>query len=177
MNNQNGFATLEIILIVGIIAIFSTVAVPKMARILDKVALNYEMKHLYSELNLARSIGKSSNFNASIFNNKIDDSDGSAGLYINKSTNSYEIKRSNLNTFSHSHNLSNGITLTFNSSLTFFSLSGVKVKIVSSEYPITFENPSRYSGGSNTITLTSKYEDSAQIVFDSVGRWRGKYVK
>lgn len=176
MNNQNGFATLEIILIVGIIAIFSTVAVPKMARILDKVALNYEMKHLYSELNLARSIGKSSNFNASIFNGQIR-SDGDVGLYIYKKDNRYEIQRHNLNTFSHSHNLSNGITLTFNSSLTFFSLSGVKVKIVSSEYPITFENPSRYSGGSNTITLTSKYENSAQIVFDSVGRWRGKYVK
>ena len=176
MNNQNGFATLEIILIIAIIAILSTVAVPKMARILDKVALNYEMKHLYSELNLARSIGKSSNFNASIFNGQIN-SDGSAGLYINKSTNSYEIKRNNLNVFSYSHNLSNGIKLSFNSNLTFFSLSGAQVKIVSNEYPITFENPSRYSGGSNTITLTSKYEDSAQIVFDTVGRWRGKYVK
>ena len=65
--NQNGFATLEIILVIGIIAIFSTVAVPKMARILDKVALDYELKHLYSDLNFARSIGKSSTFDGGIF--------------------------------------------------------------------------------------------------------------
>ena len=174
--NQNGFATLEIILVIGIIAIFSTVAVPKMARILDKVALDYELKHLYSDLNFARSIGKSSTTNDAIFNSQIL-SDGSVGIYFHKRTDNYEIQRTNLSFKDYNHKLSNGIDLDYDSNLTFFTLSGVSYKTVSIDYPITFNNPSRYSNGSNTITLTSKFGYSAQIKFDSVGRWRGTYVK
>ncbi len=174
--NQNGFATLEIILIIGIIAIFSTVAVPKMARILDKVALDYELKHLYSELNFARSIGKSSDFNPSIFNGQIY-SNELAGIYINKTTETYEIQRTHSNVKNYNHKLNNRINLDFDSNLTLFTISGASYKTVSNQYPITFNNPSRYSSGSNTITLTSKFGYSAQIKFDSVGRWRGTYVK
>ena len=168
--NQNGFANLEIILILGIIAIFSTVAVPKMARILDKVALNYELKHIYSELNLARSLGKSSTYNGWAFPDSKSQQKVQLrlyGKYYNSDAlkNVYQIRRPSAPSASahYFHRLTNGITLDFS--------GGDKV------LSIEFDNPGRYSSGSKTLTLTSKYEDSAQIVFDTVGRWRGKYVK
>lgn len=168
MNKQNGFATLEIILIIGIIAIFSTVAVPKMARILDKVALNYELKHLYSELNLARSIGKSSTYNGWAFPDSNSQHKVELFLYSRNFSSSnirnrYMIMRQSLNSSKSYffHKLTNDIKLEFS--------SGNKV------LKINFNNPNRNSEGSKTLTLTSKYENSAQIKFDSVGRWRGTY--
>ena len=164
IKNQRGFSTLEIILVVGIIAIFSTVAVPKMARILDKVCLNYEMKHLYSDLNFARSIGKSSNFNGGIFT----DFENAAKYKIEfwlygeeyssvAAKNHYQIMRPSVSSSPYyRHNLSNDIKLEFN--------RGNEV------LKIDFSK-------SQTIDLKSKYGDSAQIKIDTVGRVRGEYVK
>ena len=170
MNNQNGFATLEIILIIGIIAIFSTVTLPKISRILDKVALNYELKHLYSELNLARSIGKSATYNGWAFPDSNSQQKVQLWLYSSYYTNSnfrnrYQIMRPvvTLSSFYYIHKMNNEIKLDFS--------GGDKV------LQIDFDNPSRYSSGSKTLTLTSKYNDSAKIIFDSVGRWRGTYDK
>lgn len=169
MNKQNGFATLEVILIIGIIAIFSTVAVPKMARILDKVALNYELKHLYSELNLARSIGKSSTYNGWAFPDPNSQHKIELLLYSryysnSKIRNRYMIMRQSLDSSKSYflHKLTNDIKIEFS--------GGDKV------LRINFSNPSRFSAGIQTpLTLTSKYNYSAKIVFDSVGRWRGTY--
>ncbi len=169
--NQNGFATLEIILVIGIIAIFSTVAVPKMARILDKVALDYELKHLYSDLNFARSIGKSSMIDDGIFNTFKNTGNGQIEfwLYSRKYGNAnfrnrYQIRRPAVtSSVYYRHKFINNVNFEFKN-------GDLMDKI-------TFNNPSRYSSGSNTITLTSKYGNSAQIKFDSVGRWRGTYVK
>ena len=169
MNNQNGFATLEIILIVGIIAIFSTVAVPKMARILDKVCLDYEMKHLYSDLNFARSIGKSSSFNAGIFTD-INNSDGETGfwLYNNSyitvtSRNHYQIMRTALTSSPYyRHNLSNGITLSFKSN------SGYRQPLKINCYKL---------GNKETFILTSKFGDNAYVFLNTVGRARGSYYE
>ncbi len=162
LKNQRGFATLEIILAVSIIAIFATVAVPKMARVLDKVYLNYEMKRLYSELNFARSLGKFSDYKVSVFTGG-DYKREPVFMRIYYNLNKYEILRNlEMGTAVISqHNLQNGITFSNNSGLE----------------DIKFDNPSRYSTGSNTITLKSQFDDSAYIIFNSVGRWRGNYVK
>lgn len=163
--NQNGFATLEIILILGIIAIFSTVAVPKMARILDKVALDYELKHLYSELNLARSIGKSSMIEGGIFPNSFDNTgNGQIEFWIysrkystENMRNRYLIKRPAVTSASYyRHNLANDIKLEFK--------GGDNV------LKIKFDD-------SQTINLISKYNSSAEIKIDTVGRIRGTYDK
>lgn len=169
MNKQNGFATLEIILIIGIIAIFSTVAVPKMARILDKVALNYELKHLYSELNLARSIGKSSMIEGGIFNNFDNTGNGKVELllYSNKYSNSktrnrYMLMRQSVDNSKSFffHKLTNDIKLDGNNS----------VRKISFNNAGTFSNPPG-------IELISKYNNKAYIYLDTVGRIRGSYVK
>ena len=170
LKNQRGLATLEVVLVISIIGIFSSVAVPKMARILDKVCLDYEMKSLYSELNLARSIGKSSTFNGGVFP-QVEDNQNKIYLWIYgksygnaNARNRYQIMRTSINsTPYHRHNLSNGIEIDFSRG--------------TEKLEITFDNSSRYSAGSKTLTLNSKYGDSAQIKFDSVGRWRGTYEK
>ncbi len=165
--NQRGFATLEIILVVGIIAIFSTVALPRMRIILNKVYLDYEMKHLYSELNFARSIGKSSTFNSGIFQNF--DNSGSGNIefwlyskyYSNKSArNRYQMMRPAVTSSpNYRHNLSNDIELEFEhgDSLLKLNLSNL--------------------GNSKTFTLNSKSGDNAYIYIDTVGRVSGDYVK
>ena len=173
--NQNGFATLEIILVIGIIAIFSTVAVPKMARILDKVALDYELKHLYSELNFARSIGKSSMIDDGIFNTFNNTGSGQIEFWIYSRKygnanfrNRYQIRRPAVTSFVYyRHKLTNGVELEI-------------VKSYDTMEKVTFNNKSRYDNWSKTLQFSSSSKlnkTTAEVTFDSVGRWRGTYVK
>lgn len=173
IKSQCGFATIEILLAVAIIAIFSSVAIPNMARLLDKVCLDYEMKHLYSDLNFARAVGKSSDVTGGIpFG--IDKSGGAetkfllySDAYSTKSfKNNYWIERPSMNAYyRYRHKIRHDIKLEFPNG--------------KSALTITFNNPSRYSSATNsqTITLNSKFGYSAYIIFDSVGRWRGSYEK
>ena len=174
VKNQCGFATLEIILAVAIVGIFSAVAVPKMARLVDKVCLDYEMKSLYSELNLARSVGKSSTVQPTIFYSNFADNQQQVEIWIysknygtstSTAKNRYQIMRPAISAAPrfYQHNLTKGIDLSF--------FHGDEI------LKISFHNPSRYSSGSRTLTLTSKFNYSAEIKFDTVGRWRGEYVK
>jgi Tfp pilus assembly protein FimT len=173
LNNQRGFATLEIILVAAIIGIFSTIALPKMARILDKAYLDYELKHLYSDLNFARSLGKSSNVNGGIFelddvNHKIE-----FWIYSRKYTtasarNRYQIMRPSVTSSPYyRHNLNERIELDIN--------QGNLVQT------FVFDNHSRYKNDNNTsartITLNSRFNYKAYIYLDTVGRISGDYVK
>ena len=174
IKNQRGFSTLEMLLVVSIIGIFSTVAVPKMARIVDKVCLDYEMKHLYSDLNFARSLGKSATFKTAIFKDIYDSQQRIEFWIYGKNYNSataknrYQIMRPAVTSSPYyRHNLTNGIELDFKHS-----------NIIQQ---FAFDNQSHYKDldkvNSKTLTLISKFDHRAEIYFDSVGRWRGKYVK
>ena len=157
IKNQRGFATLEIILVVAIIAIFSTVTLPKMARSLEKVYLDYEMKHLYSDLNLARDLSRSVNYNPSIL------SDGNYKRdYINGrilfSTNNFSIFNSRQNSGKSNnvfrrYKLSDGIT--FNHA---YGTANMKDFGFNESY---------------TIQLNSRFSGKAYIRLDTVGRIRG----
>ena len=170
MNKQNGFATLEIILIIGIIAIFSTVAVPKMARLVDKANLNYEMKHLYSDLNFARDLNKSSKFDAGIFTT-IHNPDGKIEFWIYvdsyitpSARNHYQIMRTALTSSPFfRHNLSNEIKLSSN-------ISGGYNKPIKIDYD-------NLGKSTQTFTLTSKFGNESYVYLNTVGRIRGSYVK
>lgn len=160
--NQRGLAVLEVVIVATIVAIFAKVAVPQMARIYDKVQLDYEMKSLYSTLNLGRSIGKNSAYKTTEF--AIIPQDGTVELIINKSTDKYFIERTHQGYDRYyEHILPKGFDLNY---------SGKNTSI-----QITFTNPSMYSEGSKTITLTSRLGKQAKLVANSVGRWRGEYVK
>lgn len=66
-NNQKGFATIEIFLVVMILAIISGVAVPQIAKMLDVAQLNYETKRFVSEFYFAKSLSRSAHFEPEIF--------------------------------------------------------------------------------------------------------------
>ena len=76
---QRGIATLEVVIAVMIIAVLAKVAVPNAARVIDTVALDYEIKRLYSDLRLVQSM------------DRISDSDDKPTLIIDKDKNFYQI--------------------------------------------------------------------------------------
>ena len=165
---QGGLAALEVVIVAAIVAIFATAAVPKMARVLDKVQLDYEMKRLYSTLNFARSLGKSSTykpliFDASLFENQ----SGAVELQIRNdrdtiAKNRYEIWRpASSSVRYYRHYLSGGVKLDFDGA---------------SPMQIHFDKSPSYSSMNDTVTLTSKF-GKAYVTADSVGRFLGYYEK
>ena len=165
---QGGLAALEVVIVAAIAAIFATVAVPNAARILGKVQLDYEMKRLYSTLNLARSLGKSSAYNPAIFNGKLVDGYSSRiEMTIRKDNdtvakNSYEIQIVGKSEKYYQHDLRGGVKLSFSGG---------------SPFTVNFDDANKYSSAnSKTFTLTSKFGE-AYIISDSVGRFRGTYEK
>ena len=177
IKNQRGFATLEIILVLSIIGIFSGVAVPKMARILDKVCLDYEMKHLYSDLNFARSLGKSSTFGVGAGALSGIEADGvgeiSFWIYHNdysnvSARNRYQIMRTSISSSPYyRHNLSNGVK--------------IEIKTNGTAKKLTFNHRTRYDNWSQTVDINvnelKNQKTGAIVFFDSVGRWRGTYYE
>ncbi len=166
LKNQRGLAALEIILATAIIAILATVTVPKMARVLDKISLNYEMKRLYSTLHFTRSVDKLTKYNVSIFTNVFDTGAGRVRLHIQKTN--YLIKHENnsLTDFIDKHFWASGFQFSYPAAL----------KI------IAFDSQGKGLNANNgaadgTITLTSRFGDKAYITVNSVGRIRGSYEK
>lgn len=151
MNNQRGLATFEIILVVMIIAVLTTIAVPKMARLVDKVQLDYEMKIFLSTLDFAKSLSKNVSYNRDIFQYAPLDKPRDAIINIVEKSRRYEVKQgSEVLQF---HNLPENFSIEHSESL---------------KVPISF-----FKGNSGHVTLTSKFGDKRYIIFDSVGRWRG----
>lgn len=151
------------VIVAAIVAIFATTAVPKMARVLDKVQLDYEIKHLYSTLNLARSISKSSRYSSGIFKvSSIRDTHFSfheTGDDSLKKRYFYTLTLSGSSTFIvHQHNLPEKFELHRDG-------GGNIIHILPD------------SGKSIIFTLKSRFNKKAYVVGTTVGRWRGTYEK
>lgn len=157
MKNQGGFATFEVILAVIIISVLAFVAVPKIDRVVDKIALDYEMKRLCSEIEFASSLNRSASFKPEIFSEKIYADQSDIALEIDEKNNSWRLTR-NKKPLRDRHYLFAGIKI-------FCSVKDVR--------NIKFDAYGVYQGGSGTITLTSRHGEKAEIIFDTVGRWRG----
>ena len=155
--NQKGFATFEAILAVTIISVLAFIAVPKIDRVIDKIALDYEMKRLCSEIEFASSLNRSAGFDSEIFDRTITNNQNEITLEINTVNNYWRLKRGT-QPLRNSHHLFAGIKISCSS-------DGVK--------NIKFDSYGVYQGGSGRITLTSRHGEQAEIVFDTVGRWRG----
>lgn len=164
---QKGFASLEIILVVMIITILATVAVPNAIRIVDRAAVRYEQKRLYSELQFVRTLNRNANVYSTGMNGKASflSSASSAGniieLEINRGTNTYRILRDG-DEIREPHKLSNGVTLSYETNVPdkiWFDASGYLK-----------------SSGSNSITivLISRRGYKSKMVLDNVGRIRGE---
>lgn len=152
-DNQRGFATIEIILVVMIISVLATVAVPQMARMVDVAQVDYEMKILLSQLDYAYSLDKNSHYSPQIFNvNLSNDTGHNLQINIDESLNRYTIMQNGEN-FSEPHKLPQGFSIACESGLPNQIISG-----------------NSYSGH---ITITSRYNVKRYVISNSVGRWRG----
>ncbi|MBR2520514.1 MAG: prepilin-type N-terminal cleavage/methylation domain-containing protein [Selenomonadaceae bacterium] len=160
---QKGFASLEIILAVLIISLLATVAVPNAANFLDKAALDYEQKRLYSELQLVRTLSRTTTvsptgMNMTNFLNSRITVNKRAELAINRYTNSYQILREE-KPLREAHYFSNGVK--------FSAETDVPTRI-------SFDQSGYSDINSKSIVLISRRGVTSKIIFDSVGRIRGE---
>ncbi len=158
---QGGLAALEVMIVAAIVAIFATVALPKMARVLGKVQLDYEMKHLYSTLELGRSLSKSAQCSPSIFTGyKFGDfiyfeAYPAKNFYVLKSNTERDYLPVTITI--HRKDLTGGVKITSD-----FKGNGITI--------------SPNSNKQGVFTLTSKFGE-AYVKADTVGRFRGTYEK
>ena len=152
--NQRGFATLEIILVIMIISLLATVALPNMARMVDVAQVEYEMKILLSTLDATKSFNKNSHFKPEIFKyvNELSNIGRPLDLNVNYDKGTYQIV-SNLEGVNEMHELPAGFLIEKNKSLNDL---------------IEFDK-----NNNGHITITSRYGVKRYIIFDSVGHWRG----
>ena len=160
---QKGFASLELIFAVLIISILATVAVPKAANFVDRAALDYEQKRLYSELQFVRTLNRTDTVQStgmnmtSFFSSKITVNQP-ALLEIDCDSDSYRILREE-KPIRQEHYFSNGVKFSDETDIP----------------PRIYFNTAGYSYVTGTsIVLTSRRGYTAKIVFDSVGRIRGE---
>ncbi|MBQ6758866.1 MAG: hypothetical protein IKI76_04120 [Selenomonadaceae bacterium] len=156
---QKGIATLEVILAALIIALLMKIAVPNAARLIDRAALDYETKRLYSELRFLQAMNRSAKFNTT--GTGLSDVSGEyVSIKFTTEPPSYQVVRGlDLNVTGkpvrETHYLSYG------------------VKFSSPSSSINFDSQGKASITSNHITLTSRLGNTKKISFDSVGRMQG----
>lgn len=160
---QRGFATLEIIFALIVIAVLMTVALPNVKRIIDRAALDYETKSLYSELRFLQSLNRSGKIDAAGSGRKFKSE--APSLQISPSKFTWQILRGKtpIGDAHQMHHIKK-IELNFETEL--------------SQNKITFDTNGQatniaYSSLSGKLTLTSRLGKNSKIVFDSVGRFRG----
>lgn len=151
MNNQRGFATLEMILVILIIAVLSAVALPKAARMVDAVRLDYEMKIFLSTLDFAKSLNKNAFYQREIFKDVISHYKINE-LQVNITNTEYGIYSGGQALFT-PHQMPEGFSMNCNA---------------------TLDNSISFTQANNgTLTMTSRQNFNRYIIFNSVGRWRG----
>ena len=156
---QKGFATLEIILFTLIIAVLATATLPNAARIIDRVALDYETKKLYTDLRFMQSLERMTymkNVNFSNLDGTIDETDRMI-IYPNY----YTLEKTANSKIYYEHYFSSGVTASEKSK-------------TEPTWTIKFDDAGRINPAiSDTLKLTSRFNKNSYIVFDSVGRFRG----
>ena len=152
--NQRGFATLEIICVILIISLLTTIAVPQMVRLLDKARLDYEMKTFLNNLELARSLNRSSYYQPEIFEGNSKLETGSS-VIIDIKNNAYDLRIGNKST---EHKLYDGFS--------------IKQENLGENFEESFFID---TGRSGRVIITSKLGDQRFIYHDGVRRWSGDY--
>ena len=158
---QRGLATIEIILATIIIAVLVKVAVPNAARIIDRVSLDYEIKHFYSDLRYIQSMGRSSKISDKGMGQTgiINETGVDVNLIITPEKNGYQIfrgKDNNKKALREPHYFSNGVKITY-----------------SPKNEINFDSEGKANIVTDHVTLTSRLGKNKYIIFNSVGRLRG----
>ena len=157
---QKGFATLEIIFATMIIAILMGAAIPNVARVIDRVALDYETKKLYTDLRFLQSLNRMTNMKDTHFGTT-DDNPINLIVYPER----YIFKRNSPNKIYTEHYFSNGVVSDKNNiglrTITFDDMGKIRLLLEGKQQ------------SSYTLNLISRYEKKTAIIIDSVGRFRG----
>ena len=148
---QRGIATFEVILAALIIALLASVAVPNVNRVVDRVALDYETKRLYTDLRALQSFDRMTGMVDTHFQKVV--SDESVNLVVYPERYDFE-KNSNRKIYS-THYYSNGVTVDKSMTIKFDDMGKVSPAI------------------SDTLYFTSRLGKRNSIIFDKVGRFRG----
>lgn len=153
---QKGFATIEIILVAAIISILMALTIPNAARLVDRAALDYEYKRLYSELRYLQTSGRLEYFTTEGTAIKNLPKPNQPVMEIFAPLCRYKIILTNDNTLVRDEYqmLPNVTSLTTPKSRIFFTNGKANIT-------------------SNSIVLQSRFGRANRIVFDSVGRIRG----
>lgn len=153
---QKGITTLEVVLAALIIALLMKVAIPNATRLIDRAALDYETKRLYSELRFLQTVNRSAKFDAT--------GTGSSGVG--------DVLSIKFTTEPPSYQVVRGLGYTGKPVREVHYLSyGVKFSSPSSS--VHFDSQGKASITSNHITLISRLNQTKKISFDSVGRMQG----
>ncbi|MBR6014185.1 MAG: prepilin-type N-terminal cleavage/methylation domain-containing protein [Selenomonadaceae bacterium] len=159
--NQKGFAAIEIILVLLIISLVTSFALPKISRMLETAQLNYETKKFVSEFYFARSVSKSSQFEPEIFSGSVS---GGDGIIFSVASRSYQIK-SGLFSIYEKHSLPKK-----------FKIAKIFPKGSTFEVDRKFSDNLIFSNGKNSNGFTYRFESPSEIYLyvkkDTVGRIR-----
>lgn len=161
---QKGIATLEIVLVIFIVGVLASCAVPNAVRVLDRVSLDYETKRLYTELRFLQSHERMTYMPDSHFEeirgSKIENFQSKLTVYPER----YAItKNGNDKIVYDEHEFFNGVT-------------------TSNILAIKFDDMGKPQSSSDTalnghIIIKSRLSKELYFVFDSVGRFRGSRTK
>ena len=156
INNQKGFATLEIIFIMLIISILAGSVIPKFSRSLDIIGLDCENKRFISNFYFAKSLNRTANYSGNIFFGL---NLAAHQIQMNVTAQSYYLQRNSL-ILGDKHYLADGMTIKFaNSDSKIFHFN---------------DEEDYYKGSSENIFIISKSGRKSELVVDSVGRIRRK---
>ena len=161
---QKGFATLEIILITFIIAVLVSAAVPNAVRMIDRVALDYETKKLYTDMRFLQSFERMTSMNDSHF--PATERDEKIIMYIYPER--CVVQNDSTNKIYSEKFFSYGVTAEKNSENEIW-----KIQFDDMGKPKNKDDKSI----SDSLKLTSRLQKDSYIVFDSVGRFRGSREK
>lgn len=154
---QKGFATIEIILVAAIISILMTLTIPNAARLVDRAALDYEYKRLYSELRYLQTVSRVEDFSTEGVSITGLPTRNPPTMEIFAPLRRYKIV------------LSNDSTLVRDE----YQMSPNVTSLTTPKSTINFDGNGKANITSNSIVLQSRFGKANRIVFDSVGRIRG----
>lgn len=165
---EKGFATIEIICVTLIISILMALTIPNAARIVDRAALDYEYKHLYSNLRRLQALNHLERLNVSGLGRNDIQTTNFPVMQFMPGTRSWQIIRniSNEPVFD-AHYTQRVVSITHNLNLPLnritFSSDG---RVQNTEQKALY----------GTIKLYSRFGQPNTIVFDTVGRFRGGHA-
>ncbi len=156
---QKGFATFEIICVIFIIAVLMSAAIPNAVRMIDRAALDYETKKLYTDLRFVQSFDRMTYMQDSHFKT-FDDESVKLVVYPDR----YVFEKNAMYEIYSEHYFSYGVTAA--------KRKGTDV------WQIKFDDMGKPKNNkdeaiSDSLNLISRRGKKNSIVFDSVGRFRG----